>query len=213
MPTNLAAGDCRVAGECVLQWFWFGTGARQTYESCVDFVVAGPGSQVGSGAGADAGVSPSTGSPSGAEAGSGFGSGAAPNGASGTGSGAGAGAGAVSGVSSSASGTPVAALTRSGPQATATPAYFKIISANDSRDARASLFPGDLASCTTSSTERPPTATSLVVTRTSAAECTEAPAPSVDGPVSVQEAVVPVTEPGEAAPDSCEEEHLVISPR
>ena len=24
----------------VLQWFWFGTGAAQTYESCVDMVVA-----------------------------------------------------------------------------------------------------------------------------------------------------------------------------
>jgi hypothetical protein len=42
MPTNLAATDCKVAGECVLQWFWFGTGAQQTYESCVDFVMASP---------------------------------------------------------------------------------------------------------------------------------------------------------------------------
>jgi hypothetical protein len=25
----------------VLQWFWFGTAADQTYESCVDFVVGG----------------------------------------------------------------------------------------------------------------------------------------------------------------------------
>jgi hypothetical protein len=30
---------CAVAGTCVLQWFWFGTGAQQTYESCVDFTV------------------------------------------------------------------------------------------------------------------------------------------------------------------------------
>ncbi|SPO07545.1 related to chitin binding protein [Cephalotrichum gorgonifer] len=36
---RLPAGACTVAGECVLQWFWFGTGAQQTYESCVDFVV------------------------------------------------------------------------------------------------------------------------------------------------------------------------------
>lgn len=39
MPTNLAANQCAVAGECVLQWFWFGTNAQQTYESCVDFVM------------------------------------------------------------------------------------------------------------------------------------------------------------------------------
>ncbi|ORY67281.1 uncharacterized protein BCR38DRAFT_482904 [Pseudomassariella vexata] len=39
MPTDLAAGTCAVAGDCVLQWFWFGTGAKQTYESCVDFVM------------------------------------------------------------------------------------------------------------------------------------------------------------------------------
>lgn len=40
MPTNLAATDCAVPDDCVLQWFWFGTGAQQTYESCVDFVMA-----------------------------------------------------------------------------------------------------------------------------------------------------------------------------
>jgi hypothetical protein len=39
MPTNLAANQCTVAGECVMQWFWFGTSAQQTYESCVDFVM------------------------------------------------------------------------------------------------------------------------------------------------------------------------------
>lgn len=54
IPTDLGA-LCTVAGDCVgvfhpqakinadkckvLQWFWFGTGAKQTYESCVDFVV------------------------------------------------------------------------------------------------------------------------------------------------------------------------------
>lgn len=31
--------QCSVAGDCVLQWFWFGTNAQQTYENCVDFVV------------------------------------------------------------------------------------------------------------------------------------------------------------------------------
>lgn len=38
MP-SLKAGTCAVAGECVLQWFWFGSNAAQTYESCVDFVM------------------------------------------------------------------------------------------------------------------------------------------------------------------------------
>lgn len=38
MP-NVTAGACAVAGECVLQWFWFGEKALQTYESCVDFVM------------------------------------------------------------------------------------------------------------------------------------------------------------------------------
>ncbi|KAJ4414717.1 hypothetical protein N0V82_007769 [Gnomoniopsis sp. IMI 355080] len=38
MP-NVTAGDCAVAGDCVLQWFWFGEKALQTYESCVDFVM------------------------------------------------------------------------------------------------------------------------------------------------------------------------------
>ena len=31
LPTNLGK-QCSVAGECVLQWFWFGTAAKQTYE-------------------------------------------------------------------------------------------------------------------------------------------------------------------------------------
>lgn len=39
MP-QLPAGKCKVAGECVVQWFWFGEAAQQTYESCVDFVMA-----------------------------------------------------------------------------------------------------------------------------------------------------------------------------
>jgi len=33
-------GKCTTAGECVLQWWWYGTGAKQTYESCVDFTIA-----------------------------------------------------------------------------------------------------------------------------------------------------------------------------
>ncbi|TVY71281.1 hypothetical protein LSUE1_G007983 [Lachnellula suecica] len=36
---NTLGSACSVAGDCVLQWFWFGTGAKQTYESCVDMVV------------------------------------------------------------------------------------------------------------------------------------------------------------------------------
>ncbi|KAK4227150.1 hypothetical protein QBC38DRAFT_199732 [Podospora fimiseda] len=32
--------ECVEPGDCVLQWFWFGTGAQQTYESCIDFVIA-----------------------------------------------------------------------------------------------------------------------------------------------------------------------------
>jgi hypothetical protein len=40
IPRNLPANACRIPGECVLQWFWFGTGAKQTYESCVDFIIA-----------------------------------------------------------------------------------------------------------------------------------------------------------------------------
>ncbi|KAF2200239.1 hypothetical protein GQ43DRAFT_441760 [Delitschia confertaspora ATCC 74209] len=31
---------CATAGACVLQWWWYGTGAKQTYESCVDFTIA-----------------------------------------------------------------------------------------------------------------------------------------------------------------------------
>jgi len=40
MPNNLAAGQCAQAGQCTMQWFWVGTKAQQTYESCVDFVMA-----------------------------------------------------------------------------------------------------------------------------------------------------------------------------
>jgi hypothetical protein len=38
-PASLPAGKCAVAGACVMQWFWFGTSAQQTYESCIDFTV------------------------------------------------------------------------------------------------------------------------------------------------------------------------------
>lgn len=31
------AGKCTNAGECAIQWYWFGQG--QTYESCIDFTV------------------------------------------------------------------------------------------------------------------------------------------------------------------------------
>jgi len=34
------AGKCATAGDCVLQWWWYGTAAKQTYESCVDFTQA-----------------------------------------------------------------------------------------------------------------------------------------------------------------------------
>ncbi|KAK0746754.1 hypothetical protein B0T18DRAFT_308912, partial [Schizothecium vesticola] len=34
-----AVTRCGVAGQCVLQWWWLGTGAKQTYESCIDFVM------------------------------------------------------------------------------------------------------------------------------------------------------------------------------
>jgi len=36
----MPAGMCAQAGACVMQWFWKGTAAQQTYESCVDFVMA-----------------------------------------------------------------------------------------------------------------------------------------------------------------------------
>ncbi|KAI1085623.1 hypothetical protein F5B20DRAFT_9624 [Whalleya microplaca] len=41
IPETLGS-QCAEAGACVLQWWWYGTGARQTYESCVDFTVAAP---------------------------------------------------------------------------------------------------------------------------------------------------------------------------
>lgn len=38
MP-QMQPGQCAQAGECTMQWFWFGTNAQQTYESCIDFVM------------------------------------------------------------------------------------------------------------------------------------------------------------------------------
>lgn len=40
LPTSFAPGDCQVAGDCVLQWFW-ATIDAQTYVSCSDFVLFG----------------------------------------------------------------------------------------------------------------------------------------------------------------------------
>lgn len=41
VPTGLET-TCANAGDCVLQWWWLGTAAKQTYESCVDFKIAAP---------------------------------------------------------------------------------------------------------------------------------------------------------------------------
>ncbi|KAF1945605.1 hypothetical protein EJ02DRAFT_368916 [Clathrospora elynae] len=30
---------CATAGDCVLQWWWYGVAVKQTYESCVDFKI------------------------------------------------------------------------------------------------------------------------------------------------------------------------------
>ncbi|KAI1398464.1 hypothetical protein F4819DRAFT_33942 [Hypoxylon fuscum] len=39
IPEDLGS-QCAEAGACVIQWWWYGTGAKQTYESCIDFTVA-----------------------------------------------------------------------------------------------------------------------------------------------------------------------------
>jgi len=39
IPSGLET-KCATAGDCVLQWWWYGNGAKQTYESCVDFTIA-----------------------------------------------------------------------------------------------------------------------------------------------------------------------------
>ncbi|CAN8104523.1 unnamed protein product [Discula destructiva] len=40
LPTEFSHTDCRVAGDCVLQWFW-ATIDAQTYVGCSDFVLFG----------------------------------------------------------------------------------------------------------------------------------------------------------------------------
>ncbi|QDS73218.1 hypothetical protein FKW77_003249 [Venturia effusa] len=50
MPMQLEAGQCVQPGQCTMQWFWVGTKAQQTYESCVDFVMMSGGA-VGTGVG------------------------------------------------------------------------------------------------------------------------------------------------------------------
>ncbi|KAF2431362.1 hypothetical protein EJ08DRAFT_733319 [Tothia fuscella] len=57
MPT-MASGMCTVPGACVMQWFWKGTAAMQTYESCVDFVMAPAGAAAPARAPAAAAVVP-----------------------------------------------------------------------------------------------------------------------------------------------------------
>ncbi|KAK7753469.1 hypothetical protein SLS62_004544 [Diatrype stigma] len=39
IPEDLG-GKCAEPGACVIQWWWYGEGAKQTYESCIDFVVS-----------------------------------------------------------------------------------------------------------------------------------------------------------------------------
>ncbi|RYP76293.1 hypothetical protein DL770_007254 [Monosporascus sp. CRB-9-2] len=39
IPEDLG-GRCAEPGACVIQWWWYGEGAKQTYESCIDFTVA-----------------------------------------------------------------------------------------------------------------------------------------------------------------------------
>ncbi|KAJ7595011.1 hypothetical protein C8J56DRAFT_454520 [Mycena floridula] len=34
--------QCSTAGQCAIQWWWYGTSAKQTYENCVDFTQAAP---------------------------------------------------------------------------------------------------------------------------------------------------------------------------
>ena len=38
IPEGLES-TCGEAGKCVLQWYWYAVGNRQTYESCLDFFV------------------------------------------------------------------------------------------------------------------------------------------------------------------------------
>ncbi|KAK1759242.1 hypothetical protein QBC47DRAFT_436916 [Echria macrotheca] len=72
LPTGQAGQEvaqaCRKAGDCVLQWWWFGTDAKQTYESCIDFVLVPPGP-----GGANAGANLRNGNGAGTRAGAGGG--------------------------------------------------------------------------------------------------------------------------------------------
>lgn len=38
IPPGLESA-CKKAGSCVMQWYWYATGNKQTYESCHDFVI------------------------------------------------------------------------------------------------------------------------------------------------------------------------------
>jgi hypothetical protein len=38
IPDSLSSA-CDVGGKCVLQWYWYASGNKQTYESCLDFYV------------------------------------------------------------------------------------------------------------------------------------------------------------------------------
>ncbi|KEY72248.1 hypothetical protein S7711_00247 [Stachybotrys chartarum IBT 7711] len=38
IPANLGS-VCDVGGKCAIQWYWYATGNRQTYISCLDFVI------------------------------------------------------------------------------------------------------------------------------------------------------------------------------
>jgi predicted carbohydrate-binding protein with CBM5 and CBM33 domain len=40
IPSDVPAGSCTQAGQCVVQWWWDSREADQTYMSCVDFVLA-----------------------------------------------------------------------------------------------------------------------------------------------------------------------------
>lgn len=43
LPSSLG-GDCKTAGDCVLQWYWDAPDIDQTYEACIDFTVSDSGS-------------------------------------------------------------------------------------------------------------------------------------------------------------------------
>jgi len=39
VPRSLG-GSCLYPGDCVIQWWWYGIAAKQTYESCIDFYLS-----------------------------------------------------------------------------------------------------------------------------------------------------------------------------